>query len=162
MTAASTPLGIAELTLADSVEMAQVHSIAFPREQAWGTPQIEDLLRQASVRARAIKQQGQIQSFLLFQTAADQAEILTLATAPSARRRGLAAALLADTESDLGGDGISTWLLDVAEDNSGAIAFYRTLGFKADGRRAKYYKRAAGIRVDAILMSKPMARQATT
>lgn len=162
MTAPSHPHGITELTLADSPEMAQVHGTAFPDEQTWGAQQIEDLLCQTSVRARAIRQQGQIQSFLLVQTVADQAEILTLATAPSARRRGLAAALLADTESLLSRDGVTTWLLDVAEDNSGAVAFYRSLGFKADGRRAKYYKRPAGIRVDAILMSKPMARQATT
>ena len=96
MTTSSPSYQITEMTLADSPEMAQVHDAAFPDGQAWDAQQIADLMRQMSVRARAVYAQGKILSFLLFQTAIDQTEILTLATMPSARRRGLAAAATAD------------------------------------------------------------------
>ena len=45
-------------------------------------------------------------------------------------------------------------MLDVAADNLGAIAFYESLGFFAEGRRIGYYKRLEGNRIDAILMTK--------
>ena len=43
------------------------------------------------------------------------------------------------------------------------LKFYQSIGFKPSmvGVR-NYYKRLEGARVDAILMSKPMARQAAT
>lgn len=153
---------VVELTAADSARMAELHAAAFSQGGAWGPQQFEDLLSQNSNRAFAITADDKILSFLLVQTADNQAEILTIATQPSVRRRGLAAALLARIEADLRLDGIATWLLDVAADNPSAIEFYRKLGFKADGLRPKYYKRLEGNRVDAILMSKPMARQAAT
>jgi ribosomal-protein-alanine N-acetyltransferase len=146
----------------NAAEMAQVHQAAFPDAQAWGARQFEELLRQTSVQSRAVVEQGKILSFLLVQIAADQAEILTIATLPAARRQGAAAALLIDAEPRLVRDGIKVWLLEVAEDNRDAIAFYQALGFRTDGRRRSYYQRLEGNRVDAILMSKPMARQATT
>lgn len=151
-----------DLGLADSARMADVHSAAFPRDQTWSAQQFEDFLKQHSVRARGIAERGNIDAFVLFQIGVDQAEILTIATVPSARRRGLASILLTDTEDRLIREGVVNWWLEVAEDNHGAVKFYQSLGFKPDGRRPNYYKRLEGNRVDAILMSKPMARQAAT
>lgn len=151
-----------DLGLADSARMADIHRAAFPSDQAWRACQFEDLLKQPSVRARGMTERGEIQALVLFQIAVDQAEILTIATVPSARRQGFASALLADTEGRLIGEDMVKWWLEVAEDNHGAVEFYQSLGFKPDGRRPNYYKRLEGNRVDAILMSKPMARQAAT
>ncbi|NQY96026.1 MAG: GNAT family N-acetyltransferase [Henriciella sp.] len=151
-----------DLGLADSARMANVHRAAFSGDRAWSAQQFEDLLNQTSIRARGIAERGAIQAFVLFQIAVDQVEILTIATAPSARRQGFASALLADTENRLMREGVVNWWLEVAEDNLGAVKFYQSLGFKSDGRRPNYYKRLEGNRVDAILMSKPMARQAAT
>jgi len=156
------PHVIIELTAADSAKMAGLHAAAFPDGGAWGAHQFEDSLAQVNIGAYAVTTQGQILSFLLYRCADDQAEILTIATHPSARRQGFAALLLAKAELDLERSGIRNWLLEVAADNPGASEFYRKLGFKTDGLRPKYYKRLEGNRVDAILMSKPMARQATT
>lgn len=150
------------LTGADAARMAALHSAAFPSGQAWDARQFENLLNQDSVTARALACGNDILSFVLLQIAVDEAEILTLATPPSARRRGFAARLLLGVEPQLVVRGVTRWLLDVAEDNAGALKFYQNNGFRIDGRRRAYYQRLEGQRVDAILMSKPMARQVAT
>ncbi len=151
-----------ELSREDAVTMAELHARTFPAPTAWDAAEFEDLLTQDSVRAFAIQTDQNLSAFVLIQLAADQAEILTIATAPALQRQGLAARLFADTEASLVEQGYKTWLLDVAEDNAAAISFYQKIGFAADGRRTDYYKRPGGNRIDAVLMSKPMARQAAT
>ena len=44
--------------------------------------------------------------------------------------------------------------LDVAADNTPALALYRSLGFQDISRRARYY----GGRTDAIVMQAPLGR----
>ncbi|WP_143435242.1 GNAT family N-acetyltransferase, partial [Henriciella aquimarina] len=88
------------------------------------------------------------------------AEILTLAVHPDARRQGLARRLLTAARPLLGQHGVDRLLLDVAADNHGAISFYENCGFVADGRRNNYYSRPDGSRVAAILMSRPIAGHA--
>lgn len=159
MTATSPQQKITALTLADTDRLAELHHAAFPPGEAWSVRQFKDLMAQDSVMARAIVQGGEIVSAVLIQIAADQAEILTLATAPDHRRSGYAAQLLDMTEREMASRGIEIWLLDVAADNAPAINFYQRNGFSTDGHRRGYYKRLDGKRVDAILMSRPMARQ---
>lgn len=142
--------------------MASVHLDAFPHGESWGVGQFEDLMAQDSVIARGIVRGTELVSFILIQIAVDQAEILTLATAPSQRRNGLAGTLLAQVEAELVERGSAVWLLDVAADNTPGLEFYARNGFSTDGRRRGYYQRVEGKRVDAILMSKPMARQGIT
>ena len=147
------------LTLDDTVRLAALHRAVFPAGETWNARQFQDLMAQDSVAARGYVQDGKIVSAVLAQIAADQAEILTLATAPDQRRKGFAARLLEQVETELIQTGINVWLLDVAADNAAAIDFYQQNGFSTDGRRRGYYKRLEGKRVDAILMSRPMARQ---
>lgn len=146
----------------DSERLAKLHFDAFPPGEAWDQNQFEELLRQDSVMGYALDKGEGLRCAILVQFAADQAEILTLATAPTDRRNGLARCLMGKVEADLITRGMTVWLLDVAADNAPAIKFYQKTGFSADGRRAGYYKRLEGNRVDAILMSKPMARQGAT
>lgn len=148
------------LSANDTPRMASLHMRAFPPEEVWSAAQFTEFLSQESVRAIGIEQGEALLAFGLFQLAVDQADILTLATDPAVRRGGLATQLLLKVETDLVDAGLTKWLLDVAEDNPGARAFYEKIGFVVDGRRPGYYNRLEGSRVDAILMSKPMAGQA--
>lgn len=61
-------------------------------------------------------------------------EILNLAVAPQARRRGLARALLAYVLAAPG-----DWFLEVRESNSAAIGLYESTGFRRFGTRPGYY-----------------------
>ena len=81
------------------------------------------------------------------QTAPDEAELLNLAVLPSARRRGVGEALLAELGRIASGD----IFLEVAAPNAGAIALYRKLGWEGIGVRAGYYGRGT---VDAVVMKK--------
>lgn len=65
--------------------------------------------------------------------------ILTLDVHPSWRGRGIGRRLLSELISGLAERGARRVALEVDVGNSGAIAFYRRLGFVADGRLADYY-----------------------
>lgn len=160
----STPedLKVIRLTDAGAERLAALHAAAFPPGQAWQPEAFRDLLAQDTVQAHGVMSGANLIAFGLTQITLDQAEILTLACHPDHRRSGVARDLLVHLEQALSAQDVEKWILDVAEDNPGAVAFYTALGFHTDGRRPNYYQRLEGGRVDAILMSKPMARQITT
>ena len=76
--------------------------------------------------------------------------IVTLDVDPGERRRGLGRLLLNTVEEQMKQEGAALMSLEVAENNEPARNFYRSLGFIASGRIAKYY----GGRVDAEVMEK--------
>jgi ribosomal-protein-alanine N-acetyltransferase len=87
---------------------------------------------------------------------AGEAELLTLAVAPPARRRGRGRALLAAFEQGARERGACEAFLEVAADNAPAVALYAGAGYSELGRRPGYYSRAAGA-VDALLMGRALA-----
>lgn len=149
------------LSRGDAGAMAELHAAAFPAPDAWSLNAFSELMSLPTTRALGMSEERQLQGMLIVQFVTGEAEILTMATAPIARRRGLAGQLLSELEQRLHPPGLTKWLLDVAADNVGAIAFYEKCGFQVDGRRSNYYKRLEGKRVDAILMSKPVGGQIT-
>lgn len=129
-----------------AVGLAAVHAEA--SDSSWTARAFDDLLKQSGMILE-FKADG----FVLVQVAADEAEILTLAVRPAARRRGVATALLktAAGRAELAGAG--RLFLEVAEDNIAARALYSRLGFASVGRRPRYYARPAGPPVDALLLA---------
>ena len=71
---------------------------------------------------------------------AGEAELLRIATAPEARRRGVARELLSASLAQLRERGVGVCYLEVREDNAPAIALYASSGFALVGRRAGYYR----------------------
>lgn len=140
--------------LQDGAQLADLHHQAFDPAidpaidptigQAWDAPAFERLLQQKSVQAF-----GTSHGFILLQTVAEEAEILTLAVHPDARRAGLARALIGEAQKTLRAARI---FLEVAQDNRPARALYAGMGFVECGRRAAYYKRPDGARVDALIL----------
>jgi [ribosomal protein S18]-alanine N-acetyltransferase len=128
--------------------LARIHAASFA--DAWDEP----ALRALSARPGAIALTtggAEPQAFVLAQCAADECEILTVATAPIARRRGFARELIAAAAVRAKAMGAATLYLEVAEDNAAARALYRGLGFAEAGRRRGYYARQGGA-VDALLL----------
>jgi len=97
-----------------------------------------------------------LKGFIILKTAADQAEILTIVVDANERRKGIAKALLDIAETELVDNGVDTLFLEVAEDNSAAMVFYKGKGFEPIGKRRAYYKREIG-RVGAITYRKRLA-----
>jgi len=76
---------------------------------------------------------------ILARVAADEAEILTLAVTPAARRRGLGTALLRAAMHRARDLGATAMFLEVAVTNQPARALYASLGFSEAGSRRHYY-----------------------
>jgi len=83
---------------------------------------------------------GTVTGFIIGRQVADEAEVLNLAVAPLARRRGEGAALLQAALGEFRARGASRVFLEVRESNSVAIAFYEKNAFSKSGRRAGYYR----------------------
>jgi ribosomal-protein-alanine N-acetyltransferase len=140
-----------QLTPDHAEAMAKLHAAAFPAPDAWSESALRDLVQMPTALAYGVWTGEELAAMFLIQYTGPELEILTIATDPTHRRQGLARRLLRHAERELRP---AKSMLDVAADNSGAIAFYESLGFFAEGRRKGYYKRLEGDRVDAILMTK--------
>lgn len=128
--------------------MARLHALCFP-ERPWRAGEFSQLL---AARGTLALVSPDADGFLLARIAGPEAEILTLAVHPEARRRGIARALVGRLVARAPGLGIETLFLDVAADNGAARGLYRGLGFTEVGRRPGYYARPDGRRADALVL----------
>jgi len=126
--------------------LAGLHAAAFPAP--WDATALAGLLTQAGVFAVE-----QPEGFILLRTVADEAEILTLAVRPGARRRGLGARLVRDGVAGAAARGATRLFLEVADDNAAALTLYARAGFSEAGRRPGYYARPDGVRQDALILA---------
>ena len=90
--------------------------------------------------------------FILIRVVVDEAEILTLAVRPSARRAGLGVRLVEAAVVRAAALGAERMFLEVAEGNVAARALYARSGFVEMGRRRGYYSHADGRREDALTL----------
>ena len=143
---------------ADLDAVMEVMASAFdPRfGEGWTRSQCAGILPLSGVMLMlAHDELGAVHGFSLLRTVADEAELLLLAVAPSARRRGVGAALL-DHFIDHGrAAGLRRLHLEVRDGNP-AVAMYQAFGFKAEGRRAKYYSGQDGSQHDALTMAREL------
>jgi ribosomal-protein-alanine N-acetyltransferase len=93
------------------------------------------------------------QGFVLARTAADEAEVLTLAVLPAARRQGIGGALLAEALAGARLRGACAMFLEVSARNAAALALYAGAGFAEVGRRRRYYADGA----DALVLRRDLA-----
>jgi len=141
-------------TRADAAALGEVHAQAF--DAPWTG---DDILRFAGDRGGlALVAEGdasELAGFILCRLIAGEAEVLTLAVRPAARRRGVARSLL-EAALELTRSTAGSMFLEVAEDNPGAIALYARTGFERVGRRGSYYGRPGARPVDAIVMRRAL------
>lgn len=133
-----------------AARLAALHAEAF--DAPWDSVAFENLLGQGGVHLAEVPD-----GFILIRTAADEAEILTLAVRPAARRRGVGADLVALGAAEAAARGATRLFLEVADDNAAARALYARSGFVEAGRRPRYYARPDGSRRDALLLALNLA-----
>lgn len=129
----------------DAAPLAALHAACFP--DAWDEKALRDLF---AADAFAFHHDN---GFVMARVAGGEAEILTLAVAPTARGKGLGRALLQAAigkARDLGADAM---FLEVGADNPAALALYAGLGFAKAGERKGYYQGR-----DALVLRLPLAR----
>ena len=139
----------------DAAMIAAVHGAAFAR--GWSDGEIEALMRQDNVTALAAEYRNAFghhstAGFVLFRTAADEAEILTIAVNQASRRRGVGRALMDEAIRRLYAERIGGLFLEVDSGNAAAIALYEALDFVAVGERSGYYGQGATAARGALVM----------
>lgn len=143
------------LTLADLDAAVSLHASGFA--DAWSAASIAGLMGEANVLSLGWEEGGVLLAFALFQSVAGESELLTIATDPQHRGRGIAGRLIGAAMEALAAEGNTRLMLDVAEDNTSARRLYERLGFTQDGRRPRYYTAGRPVPVDGVLMSRPLA-----
>ena len=130
----------------DPADLAVIHASAF--DTPWDAAAIGALLDMPGAELET-----EPDGFLLWRRAADEAEIVTLAVRPEARRRGLGGQLLDRTVTRARAQDVARLFLEVAHDNDAALALYASRGFEQAGRRPAYYARPGRAAADALILA---------
>ena len=131
--------------IVDAPAIAAIHATSF--DEPWTAEAFAVLLAQPGVAGWLWGDPPA--GLLLVRAAADEAEILTVAVTPDARRQQGAHLMIAGALRVLAQGMTHRLFLEVATDNTAALALYRREGFAPCGRRPGYY---ANGKTDAIIM----------
>jgi ribosomal-protein-alanine N-acetyltransferase len=145
-------------TAAETPAMAAAHALAF--EASWREDEFEDLLEGEGIYGFLARDDEPL-GVILCRIAAEEVEVLTLGVAPTARRNGVAQALMAAALGVARQRCVAQAFLEVAVDNDAAIALYERLGFNQAGRRLHYYDRGEAGRMDALVMRLDLTSEPT-
>jgi ribosomal-protein-alanine N-acetyltransferase len=139
---------------ADAPSLATLHAGCFTGREAWGAEAMALMLRMPG--AFGLWRPGA--GLVLARAIAGEAEILTLAVLPAARRQGLGLALMTAALARAAAAGAATMLLEVAADNVAAQRLYAVLGFVEVGRRRRYYADGRDALVLRRALTPPLCR----
>ena len=148
-------MNIEAVTADHASTLADLHAAAF--RDSWNASEFTALIRGAGVFGFVARRDDNVAGFILCRRIADEAEILTLATAPASRRRGVARGLVQAASAQAAVRGALKLFLEVAEDNCAALALYRRFGFEQVGVRSGYYSRPGGA-IAALVMRRELNR----
>jgi ribosomal-protein-alanine N-acetyltransferase len=132
-------------------DMAGLHARCFDVPRPWSEAEFRALATDEAVQL-LVRKAG----FIMLRITLDEAEILTLAVAPEARRTGVGHALLADAITAAKVADCSQVFLEVSENNRAAIKLYENAGFQRAGRRKAYYRAPDGTQIDALILGKSL------
>ena len=119
--------------------------------EAWTRSQCAGILPMAGVRLVLAqdKEKSEPCGFSLYRTIADDSELLLLAVSPEAQKQGIGRLLLTEFIEQSRNSGATKIHLEVRDGNN-AVELYGSTGFKAVGRRRKYYRGRDGETHDAL------------
>jgi ribosomal protein S18 acetylase RimI-like enzyme len=137
----------------DTDALARLHATCF--QPGWSQADLRGWLVRSEAFAVLAADGGDPVAFGLALAAGADAELLTLATRPDFRRRGLARLVLDELDREAARRGHQRWVLEVAADNLAAWRLYEGLGFGHIGLRRAYYARPDG-RCDAVVLARPV------
>lgn len=137
----------------DLADIARLHRASFT--EAWDERALKDLIASGAT-AHVVEHESRIAGFVLFRTASDEAEILTIAVAPDARRRGIARALVTSAAHAAAQTSATRFFLEVGANNAAARALYASLGFSPAGHRKGYYSAPGKPPEDALVLAIPL------
>jgi ribosomal-protein-alanine N-acetyltransferase len=134
--------------------LAAVHGRAFAK--GWSAADIAAFTGGPGGFALMVEEGERALGFILCRVMAGEAEVLTLAVDPAARRRGLGRALVDAALGAARMAGAEAMFLEVAHDNAPAIGLYQAAGFTTAGTRRGYYQRGPEPAADALVMRREL------
>jgi ribosomal-protein-alanine N-acetyltransferase len=151
----STRTIVDEVHPAEADALAGIHVAAFAR--SWSADEFAALIADRTIFALAARRQPvfgrrRLVGFALLRTVADEAEVLTIAVAPTEQGRGLGRQLMEEAMRHLYREGTAACFLEVDEGNAAAMRLYRSLGFEVVGRRKGYYRASLSGEGTALVM----------
>ena len=139
---------IVPLTAVHLDQVEEIEKICF--DDPWSRKIFEESLAAENTAALAAQaEDGTISGYIFFTAILDEGGVDNIAVLPSARRQGVASALLEEFHSYGRAHGLTNLFLEVRPSNAGAAALYRKMGYKEVGRRKNYY---LDPKEDAIIM----------
>ncbi|HMB76754.1 MAG TPA: GNAT family N-acetyltransferase [Kiloniellaceae bacterium] len=142
-----------QLGRGDAACLAELQAASFADTQPWDAKAMAELLAMPGAFGFVVYLGKQPRGYLLARLAASEAEIVSLAVHPVARRKGLAQALLRLLVRQVAAQGGDRVFLEVAETNVPARRLYDGFAFREVGRRPGYYRGKAGEAVAALIMA---------
>jgi ribosomal-protein-alanine N-acetyltransferase len=116
--------------------------------EAWTHAGLAAELAKPTALALVARDGARVIAFAFASVVLDEAEIVTVAVEPRARRRGVGPALVRALLDGVVGRGARSAFLEVRASNVAAMALYASFGFAETGRRRAYYSDGE----DAVLM----------
>lgn len=139
--------------LSDAPELARLHARGFNR--AWDRADFEQWLRRDTAFGVIARRRARSLGMAMALTAGEDAELLTIATHPARRRRGIAVQLLQALDAEAASRGLKRWVLEVACNNLPARRLYERFNFVEIGVRKGYYSSGQD-QFDGFVLARPV------
>ena len=140
---------------ADTESVAALE-VACQGPDAWSAALVRDGIAGTlpTVRYLVAVRDGVVVGYAVASYAGDIAELQRIGVAGPERRSGVATELLDEVVAEAPGTGANRLLLEVREDNTGALSFYAARGFVEIDRRPRYYRDGT----TAVVMRLPLVK----
>ena len=112
-----------------------------PEAANWTQASYREWMNSPGAVAFVSEVEGRVTGFIIGRQVAGEAEVLNLAVAPMARRKGQGGALLKSALEEFRTLSVRRVYLEVRESNMIARTFYAKHGFSQTGKRLKYYRK---------------------
>jgi ribosomal protein S18 acetylase RimI-like enzyme len=129
----------------------------FPAGISYSKTTLHYFLMLASADCVVAQEDKRIVGFVLSEENPPLAHIITLDVAEKERRKGIGSALIEKLEYNLGARGVRSVLLETAQNNDAAVAFWQRHGYRIEAVLKRYYL----ARLDAYEMRKILAAPTT-
>ncbi len=142
---------IVKMNLSHVAQIAQLETLCF--SDPWSERSVASELENPLSLWLVYEESGAVLGYIGSQSVPPESDMMNLAVAPQARKRGIAQALVHELMQVLHSHGIESLTLEVRRSNAPAISLYTKLGFETVGIRPRYY---VNPQEDALIMRKEL------
>lgn len=136
-------LNVSSLQAGELTDIADIHKASF--NKAWDEDELNSTIQNKGVHCLTVhdtsKPKHMALGFLIYRITAGEAEIITIASYPNHRRKGIARTLMDEMVRVCLTERTNEIFLEVDEQNKPALTLYKAVGFKKVGERKGYYKK---------------------